>query len=336
MKSCIIGCGNISHKHLEALKNISDVFICGVADLDKSKGEKVAIDYKTKYYLEYKKMIEECKPDVVHICTPHDLHAQMAIYCMEKGCHVIIEKPLALCRKDCEEIIATASKYGKYADVVFQNEYNISIKYLRKLVGQEKFGKLLGATVNLSWRRDQEYYSESDWRGNTERAGGGVIINQSIHSIHLMYKFFGAIKSVKCKTSNLQNYKIDVEDSAQAILNFENGEKVLLNLSICNVINQPAVLEFYFEKVLVIIKGDECYINGKKTNFSDEYIVKCANTKERDVCYGKGHYYWLDNYYNNIRESNYSLNNIREAAECMDIIFALYKSAELDKEVILI
>lgn len=146
-------------------------------------------------------MLDNPEIDVVHICLPHYLHAQVAIEAMEHGKHVLCEKPMALDPADAEKMIEVRDRTGRTLGICFQNRYNDSSRYMRSLMDSGRMGKVLGARGAVFWNRNPEYYTESDWRGTLDKEGGSALENQAIHTFDLMQWLTVPIKTVEASCS---------------------------------------------------------------------------------------------------------------------------------------
>ena len=188
----IVGMGRISKKHLIALKKNKTFYnISVICDNNKSKLSQNIQTLKVKSINEMFKKKKNL--DLVSICTPSGLHKSHAIECLKNGSNVLIEKPMALKRKDCHEIIKVGKRYKKKIFVCLQNRYNPTIQKLKKALDKNKFGKIYFVSVNIFWNREQSYYDQDKWRG-TKKFDGGALMNQSIHFVDLLIWLFGPIK----------------------------------------------------------------------------------------------------------------------------------------------
>ena len=162
MRVSVIGCGNISNVHLEILASMEGIEISSVADIVAEKADKAAEKYGCKAYYDYRKMLDEEHPDVVHICTPHYLHVEMAVEALSRDIHVLCEKPCAMNREELAKIkmaqLMSTCEYG----VCFQNRYNASVMAVKKAVETGKYGAIKGARAIVQWCRNEDYYSD-DW-----------------------------------------------------------------------------------------------------------------------------------------------------------------------------
>lgn len=176
-----------------------------------------------KLYTNYRKMLEQIKLDLVAIATPSGEHAKIAAACIRKGCHVIIEKPVALSLEEIEELKWLAMKYNVKAAVCHPNRFNRSVQQLRGALDEGRLGTLHYSSAVIRWYRSKEYYKQANWRGTWEQ-DGGCLMNQCIHNIDLLLWMMGRkATSVMAVTSNVAHPYIEVEDFGLAIVEFEDG-----------------------------------------------------------------------------------------------------------------
>ena len=174
MKYALIGCGRISPNHIAAAK-ANQLEIAGLCDLDQSMIDDKVLKFDLKEvnkYLDYREMIIKEKPDLVAIATESGKHASIALDCINEGCNVIIEKPIALSMTDADAIIKAGKSKGVKVCTNHQNRFNKSIQKIREAVDRNRFGKLFYGTAHIRWHRDYEYYDRAKWRGTWEQDGG--------------------------------------------------------------------------------------------------------------------------------------------------------------------
>ncbi|MEG1473938.1 MAG: Gfo/Idh/MocA family oxidoreductase, partial [Christensenella sp.] len=227
MKYAIIGCGRISPNHFAAaIANKLDIAaVCDVEE--KNMNEKLQKfelqDSGIRQYTDYKKMLEEERPQLVAIATESGKHASIALDCIHAGCNLIIEKPIALSIADADKIIAEADKNGVKVCACHQNRFNKSIQKIREAMEAGRFGRLFHGTAHIRWNRAEEYYKQAPWRGTWEQ-DGGALMNQCIHNIDLLRWMMGdEIDEVCAYTDRLSHPYIDAEDLGIAIIRFKNG-----------------------------------------------------------------------------------------------------------------
>lgn len=198
LNSAIIGCGSIHTVHAEALVSSAHANLYAVCDIDEARASNSAEKYNCRAFSDYHEMLNDSNIDVVHICTPHYLHAPMAIAAMKSGKHVLCEKPIATSTGDAEEMIRVSRETGKKLGICFQNRYNTTSQKIKDTLVSGKAGKILGAKAFVTWHRDKSYYDSGEWRGTWEKEGGGVLImgdgdNYSIHGLG-SYKLISIVK----------------------------------------------------------------------------------------------------------------------------------------------
>jgi predicted dehydrogenase len=222
IKFAIIGCGNIAPFHAEAIKNIDSAELTAVCDLDKDRAEKLGEQYSVEAFSDFSVMLEKADVDVVNICLPSALHEKCTIEAAHAGKHIIVEKPLDITIEKCDNIIAACELNNVKLAVIYQNRFKKAVSMVENAINEGRFGKLTLADAQVKWYRSQEYYDSADWRGTWEFDGGGTLMNQSIHFIDILQSLMGPVKSISAKCATLAK-NIEVEDTAVAILQFENG-----------------------------------------------------------------------------------------------------------------
>lgn len=329
----IIGCGRISCKHIEALINNSqDARLVAVCDIieEKALGRKKQYEGaiksdNIKVYTDYTKMLENKDIDVVSIATESGYHAKHAIYCLNKGKHVLIEKPMALSVKDADDIIALAKEKHKKVCVSHQNRFNPPIQKLRRALEEGRFGKLINGTARILWTRDDNYYGQASWRG-TKALDGGTLMNQCIHNIDLLqWMMGGEVERIHSERGTfLRN--IEMEDFGAILIRFKNGTIGTVEGSACVYPqNLEETLSIFGEKGTVVIGG--LAVNEIKTwKFADERDYdKDDNNMLVDNVYGKGHTPLYKNFIDAIRNDSEPLINGEEGKKAMEIILKAYE-----------
>ena len=240
-KTAVIGCGMISKNHFKALKNVENADCVVACDIRPERAAAAAEAYGIPHTeTEYHRVLDNPEIDVVHICLPHYLHAQVVIEAMEHGKHVLCEKPMALDPADAEKMIEVRDRTGRTLGICFQNRYNDSSRYMRSLMDSGRMGKVLGARGAVFWNRNPEYYTESDWRGTLDKEGGSALENQAIHTFDLMQWLTVPIKTVEASCSTKRHKGvIETEDTCDVFMTGPNGERLVFFCTNCYVKNAP-------------------------------------------------------------------------------------------------
>lgn len=337
----ILGCGRISYKHVEALiNNYEEALLVAVCDLVIDK----AIDRKTQYeesngtlvnvYTDYNEMLKNEQIDIVSIATESGYHATHAIDCINSGCHVLIEKPMALSVEDADNIIDAARGKELKVCISHQNRFNPPIQKLRKAIEDGRFGKLINGTARILWNRDDNYYKQAAWRG-TKELDGGTLMNQCIHNIDLLQWMMGSeVERVHAERDTFLRY-IDMEDFGAILIRFKNGAIGIVEGSACVYPkNLEETLSIFGEKGTVVIGG--LAVNELKTwEFADsrEYDEANDNTEINNV-YGSGHTHLYKDFLDAINEGREPLINGEEGKKAMEIILRVYDISYEENELV--
>ncbi len=256
----IIGCGGIAQVHGWVLQGMENAELTAVCDVEWSKAVALAERYGTGSTKKYADWYELCKSDVdvVHICTPHHLHVPMAIELLRQGKIVFMEKPCAVSSGQFEELRREAALHSGKLGFCFQNRYNETTLAMDRMVAEGKIGEIIGGRAFVTWRRDEDYYEGSDWKGSLLTEGGGVLINQSIHTLDLLLRYLGMPEQVEatCANHHLKNV-IEVEDTVEAWMNFGGGKRACFYASNGYVADAPVLLELQGEKGRITVSGPE-------------------------------------------------------------------------------
>jgi predicted dehydrogenase len=323
----IIGCGRIAYKHAEAIKKNEKANLLYVCDIIEER----AVDYKKKYgaeryFTDYHEMLEMPDLDVVNICTPSGMHAEMGIAAAKAGKHVIVEKPMALSSIDADALINACDENRVKLAVCFQNRFNPPVQKLRRALEEGRFGKLTHASAVVRWFRPQDYYDQAPWRG-TWAMDGGCLMNQSIHNIDLLQWMMGPVESVFGYTAN--NFrKIEAEDVGVAVLKFKNGALGVIEASTTIYPeNLEETLAIFGEKGTVELGG--IAVNKIETwKFADSQDEN-LEMEQQDVpnVYGFGHDALIEDFIRAVIEDRRPYIDGREGIKSLRIVLGIYHSA---------
>lgn len=217
LKFGIIGCGAIANAHVDAIASIPDAQLVACCDIDQAKLQDFAARHAgLRTYLNYCDLLAS-DVDVVTIATPHYRHAEMTIAALAANKHVICEKPMAKTVSETDAVLAAAQASRGTYTVCFQNRFNPSFITFKQLLAQGELGQLKGVKCELTWHRDAAYYQAADWKGRWATEGGGVLINQAIHTLDALCWLCGQPRRVKGRImTSLLDGAVEVEDAAMA------------------------------------------------------------------------------------------------------------------------
>ena len=219
----ILGCGVIGPHHARAIAGLESAELVAVADVVPELAENLAGEYGCSPYTGLEEMLSNVNLDAVCVCTPSGMHAEDAITALEAGKDVVIEKPVDVTLEATDRLLEVQRATCRKVTVVSQHRFDAATRAVHEAVTNGEFGRLTSGTAEIRWWRSQSYYDSGGWRGTWELDGGGVLINQAIHSIDLLQWLMGPVVEVTAYTGLLAHERIEVEDTAVAILKFEGG-----------------------------------------------------------------------------------------------------------------
>lgn len=340
MKYALIGCGRIAVNHIKAVveNNIDMVAACDI------KLEKIdQLVEKTKYnkdfkkYSDYKKMIDEnLDLDFVSIATESGIHAEIALYCIENGINVIIEKPMAMSMEDANKIINLSKEKNVKVSVCHQNRFNIAVHKTRQAMDEGRFGRLSHGSIHVRWNRNKNYYDQAPWRGKWE-SDGGCLMNQCIHGIDLLRWMLGEeVEEVYGVTKQQFHDYLECEDVGMAVLKFKNG-------AVATVEGTVNVYPQNLEETLYLFGEDGTVkIGGKSTNNIDVWNFKDEDAddqnniglkEETENVYGNGHTSLFKDMIEAIQEDRDPYITAVDGKNALEIVLAIYKSSFSGKSV---
>lgn len=326
----IIGCGGIAQVHLQCLAQMEGVKICAVCDEIPQRAQAAADQYGGTVYTDYKELIKQADVEVIHLCTPHDLHAPMALDVLRSGKIVLTEKPMASTVEDAQQMIRQAD--GRLG-VIFQNRWIGASAKAKEIITSGEMGPVCSLRGMVCWNRTPEYY-QVPWRGSWAREGGGVMINQAIHTLDLMLWLGGNPVSVRGAVStDLLQDCIEVEDSAHFTVQLDTGVHGVFYATNANTVNAPVELEIYFEKGSLLILGDTLY---KKDENGQQVIFEPARSATGEKLYwGLGHKPLFEDFYDCLREGRPFSVDGKSAIKALKVLKSVYKASDERRTVLL-
>lgn len=335
----LVGCGRIAKKHAELLggNEIAGAKIVAVCDIVADKARHYGEKYNIPWFTDMHVMMADAgsRIDVLCVLTESGNHARHVIELSRYKKHLVVEKPMALRLEDADRMIEACDNAGIKLFIVKQNRYNLPVQKLREAIEKKRFGKLVLGTVRVRWCRTQNYYSQDKWRG-TWAMDGGVFSNQASHHIDLLEWMMGEPETVCAKTSTAL-VNIEAEDTGVVILKFRNGA---LGVIEATTAARPKDLEgsisILGEKGTVEVGGFA--VNEMKTwSFSDPEpddgeVMRKYRENPPNV-YGFGHAAYLGHVVDAIKNGSPALVDGLEGRKSLELINAIYESAETGREV---
>ncbi len=341
MKYALIGCGRISTNHIKAALN-NKLQIVGVCNILSEKMEDILKKHELEKdatihrFTDYKELIEKEQPDLVSIATESGSHAEIALYCIDLGVNVIIEKPMAMSMEDANKIIELSEKKNVKVSACHQNRFNVAVQELRKALETGRFGKISHGSIHVRWNRNKGYYDQAPWRG-TWMQDGGALMNQCIHGIDLLRWMMGnEVEEVYGATRQQFHDYLEAEDVGMAVVKFKNGAIGTIE-GTTNVYpkNLEETLYLFGENGTVKIGGTSTN-NIDVWNFSDETEEDNKNKGLEEVTsnvYGNGHTSLFADVIDAIQSDRKPYVDAVAGRNALEMILAIYKSQKTGQPV---
>lgn len=334
----IIGSGMIAHAHAKAIQAIDGAELWGIYCRDPKKAKALEEQYACKVYSDLDVFLAHDELDAVTIATPSGAHLEPIIKAAQKGKHIICEKPLEITPARVLEAEKVAKENGVLLGGIFNRRFNPAVTALKEAIGKKRFGTISLCEVQVKWFRDQAYYDSAAWRGTWELDGGGALMNQSIHTIDLLIHFMGMPKRLSASIGTLTHENIEVEDTAVAILEFENGAKGVIqgSTSTYSTEGRPAEIQISGDAGAVIMKDEHFDLWDFKVPLAEDKQVRAELMTGSQVALGAndpkaitnlGHQLNFKNFIAAIDGKEELLVTTHEALKSVIVINAIYESA---------
>jgi len=221
----IIGCGGMGsgHAHQIVAANARNFCLTAVADVRPAAAGNLARKYDLEWFNDGYALIDSGLCDAVIIATPHYFHPPLTIYAARRGVHVLTEKPIAVSVGPARAMVRECKKRRVALGVMFQQRNRANMRKMKRMVAAGKVGEIFRVQLICShWYRTQAYYNSGAWRGTWDGEGGGVLLNQAPHSLDL-FQWIGGMPQRVVATVETRAHKIEVENTANAILDYGKG-----------------------------------------------------------------------------------------------------------------
>lgn len=328
LRVAVVGCGDIADIHFDAIRADPGVVAVGVCDVDPGRRAAAAAKAGCPGFADLTALLDATAPDVVHVCTPHYLHAEMAAQCLAVNVSVLLEKPVAHTLADGERLAIAAEDSAAILGVCFQNRYNDTARALRDLLDGGSLGRVLGGRASVNWFRDAAYYQRREWRGRWATAGGGVLMNQAIHTLDLLQWYLGPVSDVHGFAATLALCGVvEVEDTAAVRLRHRtpHGEITsVFHATNGDVENAPVSVEIVAEHARVRLETDltVAYEDGRVD------VLQPASPATGEKAYwGAAHGLLIEDFYRHVRAGKTFWIDADAGLETLRIIDAVYEQS---------
>jgi predicted dehydrogenase len=331
----LIGYGKIGERHAEHITAHPDASLAGAFDI-KPERMKIFSDRfrEMKSYRSMDDLIHDEDVNIVSVCTPNYNHAEITIAALQAGKHVLVEKPMAIRKVDCEAMIHASLKTGKSLFVVKQNRFNPPVQAVKQLMDQKKLGRIYSIAVQCYWNRSGNYYKESDWKGKKE-LDGGTLFTQFSHFIDVVYYLFGDMQIIHAGLANVNHQGlIDFEDTGIVtfMLNDHKAPGVMHYTTSAFKQNMEGSITIFAEHATIKIGGK--YLNAIDYQVTDGFDIKDLPTSGNPNQYGdyegsmSNHDKVIDNVIQSLHGKGEIMTNAYDGLKSVEIIEHIYQIAQ--------
>jgi predicted dehydrogenase len=336
IKFAVLGCGHIGKRHAEMIIRNDDSELVALID-NKENIKDNLLQFNVPFFNSIDLFLKSGIPvDVINIATPNGLHAEQALKCLENDINVVIEKPIALNKKDAEMVLFKSLQKNKHVFAVMQNRYSPPSIWIKELVQSGKLGNIYMVQLNCYWNRDDRYYIKDSWHGN-KALDGGTLFTQFSHFIDIMYWLFGDIENINAKFNDFNHDTLtEFEDSGLVTFDFINGGMGVLNYS-------TSIWDRNLESSMTIIaENGSVKIGGQYMNEVEYCHIKnydmpilAPTNPGNDYGAYKGsaqnHGYVIENVVNVLRNKSTITTNALEGLKVVEIIERIYSKKNTNK-----
>lgn len=327
----IIGCGVIADFHANALFGLpEEAVLVGVADARLPAAERFAREKQVRAFESVDELLACPEIDVVTICVPSGLHAELAIKAANAGKHIIVEKPMAITKEQLDAMEEACERNGVMLSSVAQSRFTSGVRKAKQAIEEGYLGKLVCADVYMKFNRSQEYYNTGGWRGTKAMDGGGALMNQGIHGVDLLLYLAGDVKSVYAVSKTLAR-QIEVEDTLSAVVEFKSGATGVIQATTSVYPGYPRRLELNGDKgTIVLEEGNLIRWDMEDTTLPAVTLksnVRSSASAPTDFS-ADNHTKQFKDVIQALRSGTKPLVDLREGRRAVDLILAIYKSAE--------
>lgn len=321
----LVGCGSIAGTHAAVLKQLPGIGLVGFTDIIPERAQAFSDKYtdgRASVFTDYLEMLGQVEPDVIHLCTPHYLHAPMAAEALRQGVSVFSEKPPAISMEQFDELAMAAEISRARLGFCFQNRYNQTVQKADGIIAGGSLGEVTGVRAFVTWRRDAAYY-ESPWKGRLDTEGGGALINQSIHTLDLILRYLGEPMEVCASLSNHHlPGVIEVEDTVEAWMTFEGGRRACFYASTAYATDAPVILEIHCERGSIMIMDSTVTVTGADGKRTVYELDDSGGMGKR--YWGNGHLACIRDFYDKLRTGERFQNDAPGVRTTMETMMKIY------------
>ncbi|MDX2967916.1 Gfo/Idh/MocA family protein [Kribbella solani] len=340
LRFAVLGCGVIGKHHAAVLDEVPGAELAAVIDIDPEAARALAEKYGVPAYEKLDDVLALAEIDAVAVCTPSGDHAEQAVAVLRANKHVVVEKPIDITMEAADELAEAERKSAGRATVISQHRFDPASQVVRAAVVAGDFGPLTSAVASVAWWRSQAYYDSGAWRGTKEHDGGGALMNQSIHTIDLLVWMLGEPVEITAYGALLAHDRIDVEDTAVAIVRFENGALATIHGTTAAYPGTSARLQVHGARGSAVIDDDRLTYFHVAAPDGEAPAYGGGDTNQAEQADGTGRTAGADpsvlsnahglqyaDFLDAIRNDREPLVTVAEGSRTLSVVLAIYESA---------
>ncbi|MFT5601070.1 MAG: UDP-N-acetyl-2-amino-2-deoxyglucuronate dehydrogenase [Parvicella sp.] len=330
IKFAVVGCGHIGKRHAEMISRNEESELVALCDI-RAKDDLAIDHFDARFFSSIEDLLNsDVEIDVLNVCTPNGLHSEQSSLALDKGIHVVVEKPMGMSKANCEKVIYKALKNNKHVFCVMQNRYSPPSEWIKGVIDQGLLGDTLMVQLNCYWNRDSRYYKAGGWKG-TPDLDGGTLFTQFSHFIDIMYWLFGDITNIQGKFKDFTHKETTAfEDSGLVSFDFVDGGMGCLNYSTA-VWNQNLESSMTIVGTKGSVKIGGQYMNEVEVCNIENYEMPELKASNPPNDYGpyKGsaanHHYIIENVVDTLKGRTTATTNALEGLKVVEIIERIYE-----------
>lgn len=342
---CLVGTGMIARFHIQAIQAIPDARVSALVSRTPASATRLLSDTGLSPIPVHETVaaaVADPGVDVVVVTTPSGAHLDPAITAAAAGKHVVVEKPLEITPERCDAIIAACDRHRVKLCTIFPSRFADSSVVLKQAVDAKRFGRLTLGETTCKWWRTQAYYDEGGWKGTQALDGGGALMNQAIHSVDLLLWMMGDAVEVSGFTATLAHERIEVEDTAVAVMRFASGAVGVVQATTSVHPGYPKTIAIHGDRGSAVIEQEDVLRWDFSPAVTDDEAIKARFAAKIGASGGaadpkaisfEGHRRQLADFVAAIREDRPPAVDGREGRKAVRLICGVYESQRTGKVV---
>lgn len=331
LKIGIVGCGTIAGIHAQAIQEAQNLELISVFSRTEKNACTMGERYNVRWHTDWHAFITDPELDAVSICTPSGNHLDYGEMAAHSGKHVIVEKPIEVTLERAKRLIRVCEENKVALAVIYQSRFIPEIKELKRKLDEQVIGKLCMGDAYIKWFRGQDYYDSGAWRGTLALDGGGVLINQAIHTIDLLQWFMGDVESIYGITGTLTHKRLEGEDNAVAVVKYKSGALGVIEGSTSIQPALPRSIGLHGENGTITLNGDDVKIIKADEKEPEKQEINSTASGASSPLAGFSidpHRFQFEAIADAINEGREPPVSGKESLKSLAIVLAVYKSAK--------